>query len=42
MEVTTLVKKLTPRLIRRLNTPDSIAQFLTKLAAALQPSSSAP
>ena len=41
-DVTALVKKLTPRLIRRLNTPDSIAQFLTELAAALQPSSSAP
>ena len=39
-EVTALVKQLTPRLIRRLNTPDSVAQFLTELAATLQPSSS--
>jgi hypothetical protein len=39
-DVTALVKKVAPGLIRRLNTPDSIAQFLTELAAALQPSSS--
>jgi hypothetical protein len=41
-DVTALVKKLTPQLIRRLNTPESVALFLTELAAALQPSSSAP
>src|ERR1035437_11126956 len=38
MEVTALVKKLTPRLIRHLTTPESVALFLTEITAALQPS----
>jgi len=40
-DVTALVEKVAPGLIRRLTTRDSVAQFLTELAAALQPSSSA-
>ena len=41
-DVTALVKKVAPGLILRLPTPDSVAQFLKELAAALQPSSSTP
>jgi hypothetical protein len=35
-EVTRMVKKLVSKLTRRLNTPDSIAQFMRELGAALQ------
>jgi hypothetical protein len=36
-EIAQMVKKLTPKLARVLTTPDSIALFMTELAAALQP-----
>jgi hypothetical protein len=39
-EIADVVKKLRPRLVRVLTT-NSVAQFLTELAAALQPSTSA-
>jgi hypothetical protein len=40
-EIGQMVKKLTPKLERVLTTPDSIALFMTELAAALQPPESA-
>ena len=40
-EIKTMVVKLTPRLVRALPTPESIAQFLCEMTAALQPSASA-
>jgi hypothetical protein len=36
-EIAQMVKKLTPKLARVLTTPDSMALFMTELAAALQP-----
>jgi hypothetical protein len=36
-----MVKKLAPKLERVLTTPDSVALFMTELAAALQPPESA-
>jgi hypothetical protein len=39
-EIKKLVVKLTPRLVRVLTTPESIAQFLREMAVALQPSGS--
>jgi hypothetical protein len=40
-EIKEMVAKLTPRLVRVLTTPESIASFLREMAAALQPSASA-
>jgi hypothetical protein len=40
-EIKKMVVKLTPRLLRALPTPESIAQFLRGMTAALQPSNSA-
>jgi hypothetical protein len=39
-EIARMVKKLAPKLERVLTTPDSVALFMTDLAAALQPSTS--
>ena len=39
-EIKEMVAKLTPRLVRVLTTPESIASFLREMAAALQPSAS--
>jgi hypothetical protein len=39
-EITDMVKKLRPKLVRVLTTPDSVALFMTELVAALQPSTS--
>lgn len=41
-EITQMVKKLTQKLERVLTTPDSIALFMTELAAALQPPTQVP
>jgi hypothetical protein len=41
-EIKAMVMKLTPRIVRVLTTPESIANFLLEMAAALQPSISAP
>jgi hypothetical protein len=40
-EIKEMVAKLTPRLVRLLTTPESIANFLREMAAALQPSAAA-